>query len=141
MFVTIPNGYVGIIERCAKFNRIAQPGFTMMIPFVEKLAYKIPTTEQNLLVPVMPVILSDNETHRVGFDVHYEITNPQLFAYGTADTKRSMELLLITISRNVFGQCTKAFAESHKESVHAEILSALQDGVNAWGIKIITLAF
>ncbi len=59
-FKVVPQRSVYIIERLGKFNRALEAGFHILIPFIDKVAYKQNLKEQALDVASQICITKDN---------------------------------------------------------------------------------
>lgn len=58
----VPQQEAWIVERMGKFNRILEPGFNMLIPFVDRVKYVQSLKEIAIDVPKQSAITVDNVT-------------------------------------------------------------------------------
>jgi regulator of protease activity HflC (stomatin/prohibitin superfamily) len=57
---TVPQRSAFIVERLGKYNSTLEAGFHILIPFVDRIAYKHTLKEQALDVPSQMCITKDN---------------------------------------------------------------------------------
>ncbi len=74
----------GLIERMGKYQRTADSGLTVIIPFLERII-KVDMREQVVDVPPQGVITKDNVVVEVDAVVYYEITDPVKLTYNIAN--------------------------------------------------------
>ena len=72
-FRVIPQARVGIIQRLGNYNRTAEAGLTVVMPFIDKMLPLIDMREQVVSFPPQPVITSDNVTINVTSVIYYQI--------------------------------------------------------------------
>jgi hypothetical protein len=58
----VPQQTAWIVERMGKFNRILQPGFAILIPFLDRIAYVKSLKEVAIEIPSQSAITADNVT-------------------------------------------------------------------------------
>lgn len=58
----VPQQTAWIVERMGKFNRILQPGFALLIPFIDRIAYVRSLKEAAIEIPSQSAITADNVT-------------------------------------------------------------------------------
>ena len=74
----------GLIERLGKYQRTADSGLSIIIPFMEKLT-KVDMREQVVDVPPQGVITKDNVVVEVDAVVYYEVTDPIKVTYNVTN--------------------------------------------------------
>ena len=47
----VPQGYKWIVQRLGKYNQTLEPGLSLIIPFIDTVAYKITTKDIVLDIP------------------------------------------------------------------------------------------
>lgn len=58
----VPQQTAWIVERMGKFNRILEPGFAILIPFIDRIAYVKSLKETAIEIPSQSAITADNVT-------------------------------------------------------------------------------
>jgi len=93
---------LGLTERFGRYRATLDPGFHMIIPFIDKVQ-KIDMREQVVDVPPQEVITKDNVVVTVDAVVYYQATDPVKLAYNVANFILAATKLAQTNLRNVIG--------------------------------------
>src|SRR3970040_1245302 len=65
----------GLVERFGRYRKTLDPGFHMIVPFIEKIR-RVDMREQVVDVPPQEVITRDNVVVTVDAVVYYQATDP-----------------------------------------------------------------
>ena len=135
-FKVVPQRSVYIIERLGKFNRALEAGFHILIPFIDKVAYKQNLKEQALDVASQICITKDNIAVEVDGVLYLQVIDPQEASYGIDNYKFAVIQISQTTMRSVIGkmELDKTFEE--RETVNATIVEAVDRASGPWGIKV-----
>lgn len=135
-FKVVPQRSVYIIERLGKFNRALEAGFHILIPFVDKVAYKQNLKEQALDVASQICITKDNIAVEVDGVLYLQVIDPQKASYGIDNYRFAVIQISQTTMRSVIGkmELDKTFEE--RETVNATIVEAVDRASGPWGIKV-----
>jgi regulator of protease activity HflC (stomatin/prohibitin superfamily) len=112
----------GVVERLGRYQRTAQSGLTLIVPFLDTLR-KVDMREQVVDVPPQEVITKDNVVVTVDAIVYYEATDPVKLVYNVADFYNAATKLAQTNLRNVVGEM--------------ELDQALTDATDKWGVRVV----
>jgi regulator of protease activity HflC (stomatin/prohibitin superfamily) len=132
----VPLRSVYIIERLGKFNRSLEAGFHILIPFIDKVAYKQNLKEQAIDVASQICITKDNIAVEVDGILYLQVIDPQKASYGIDNYKFAVIQISQTTMRSVIGkmELDKTFEE--RETVNATIVDAVDRASGPWGIKV-----
>lgn len=135
-FKVVPQRSVYIIERLGKFSRSLDAGFHILIPFIDKVAYKQNLKEQALDVASQICITKDNIAVEVDGVLYLQVIDPQKASYGIDNYKFAVIQISQTTMRSVIGkmELDKTFEE--RETVNATIVDAVDRASGPWGIKV-----
>lgn len=135
-FKVVPQRSVYIIERLGKFNRALEAGFHILIPFIDKVAYKQNLKEQAIDVASQICITKDNIAVEVDGILYLQVIDPQKASYGIDNYKFAVIQISQTTMRSVIGkmELDKTFEE--RETVNATIVEAVDRASGPWGIKV-----
>ncbi|MFQ5574880.1 MAG: SPFH domain-containing protein, partial [Terriglobia bacterium] len=125
----------GLIERLGKYQRTADSGLTVIIPFLEKMV-KVDMREQVVDVPPQGVITKDNVVVEVDAVVYYEVTDPTKVAYNVANFYMAATKLAQTNLRNLIGDLALDESLTSREMINTKLRQILDDATNKWGTKV-----
>ena len=126
----------GVIERLGRYQRTAQPGLHLIIPFVD-IMRKVDMREQVVDVQPQEVITKDNVVVTVDAIVYYEATDPVKLTYNVADFYNAATKLAQTNLRNVVGETELDEALTSREMINAKLRSVLDDATDKWGVRVV----
>jgi len=126
----------GVVERLGRYQRIAQPGLTLIIPFLDSIQ-KVDMREQVVDVPPQEVITKDNVVVTVDAIVYFEFTDPVKLVYNVADFYQATTKLAQTNLRNVIGEMELDSALTSREYINTKLREVLDDATNKWGVRVV----
>ncbi|MFH1785969.1 MAG: SPFH domain-containing protein [Candidatus Micrarchaeota archaeon] len=125
-----------LVERFGKFNRLADPGLLVVIPFVENVI-KVPTTEMRVDVDQQTVITKDNLNAVVDAIVYYKIDDINKAVYQIDNYRTAIPSLAQTTLRALMGKMTLTEANENRQRINTEVENQLDKETNQWGVNII----
>ena len=143
----VPQSSVLLIERLGRFNRLAQSGLNIIVPFFEspRAIYwtnvrpgltSIDLREQYIDLPPQPVITRDNVTINVDSVVYWMITDPIKSVYEINDLVGSLVQLTITGMRSVMGEMDLDHTLSNRDQINSKLRLILDEATDKWGVKV-----
>ncbi|MFI5144105.1 MAG: SPFH domain-containing protein [Ignavibacteria bacterium] len=132
----VPQKTVFIIERLGKYKATLDAGFHILIPFLDKVAYKHDMKEMVLEVPPQTCITKDNIAVEVDGILYMQIIDPIKASYGITNYKYASAQLAQTTMRSEIGkiELDKTFEE--REMINTEIVAAVDKASSPWGLKV-----
>ena len=133
----VPQQNSWVIERLGKFHAALLPGLNVVIPFVDRVAYKHMLKEVPLDVPSQICITKDNTQLQVDGILYFQVTDPKLASYGTSDYVLAITQLAQTTLRSAIGkmELDKTFEE--RDHINATVVAALDEAATSWGVKVL----
>ena len=133
----VPQQNSWVIERLGKFHAALLPGLNIVIPFVDRVAYKHMLKEVPLDVPSQICITKDNTQLQVDGILYFQVTDPKLASYGTSDYVLAITQLAQTTLRSAIGkmELDKTFEE--REHINSAVVAALDEAATSWGVKVL----
>lgn len=132
----VPQGEEWIVERLGKFNQILRPGLTIIIPYLDKVAYKVITKDIILDVPEQEVITKDNAVIITNAIAFIKVTDPIKAVYGVVDFAEAIRNLVQTTLRSITGEMELDQALSSREKIKARLKEMIADEAIDWGLTI-----
>ncbi|MGE0801771.1 MAG: SPFH domain-containing protein, partial [Lautropia sp.] len=133
----VPQQHAWVIERLGKYDRTLTPGLNIIVPFIDRVAYKHVLKEFPLDVPSQVCITRDNTQLTVDGVLFFQVTDPMRASYGSSDYMSAITQLAQTTLRSVIGrmELDKTFEE--RDAINASIVSALDEAATNWGVKVL----
>ena len=133
----VPQQNAWVIERLGRFDRNLSPGARLVIPFIERIAYKHSLKEIPLDVPSQICITRDNTQLQVDGVLYFQVTDPMLASYGSSNYILAITQLSQTTLRSVIGkmELDKTFEE--REFINSRIVASLDEAAANWGVKVL----
>ena len=132
----VPQRSVYIVERLGKYNSKLDAGLHLLIPFIDRVAYKHTMKEQAIDVASQTCITQDNISVEVDGVLYLQIMDPQKASYGIDDYRYASIQLAQTTMRSIIGtlELDKTFEE--RETINSKVVDALDKASDPWGIKV-----
>jgi regulator of protease activity HflC (stomatin/prohibitin superfamily) len=125
----------GLIERLGKYQRTADSGLSLIVPFMERMI-KVDMREQVVDVPPQGVITKDNVVVEVDAVVYYEVTDPVKVTYNVASFYMAATKLAQTNLRNLVGDLALDESLTSREIINTKLREILDDATDKWGTKV-----
>ena len=143
----VPQATVLLVERLGKFDKVADRGLNILVPFLDKPRAVFWTNtrpgltlidlrEQYIDLPPQPVITRDNVTIHVDSVVYWQITDPIKAVYEINDLVGSIVQLTITGMRAVIGEMDLDHTLSQRDQINAKLRIILDEATDKWGVKV-----
>ena len=118
----VPEQQTHIVERLGKFARALGPGFHLIIPLVERIAYKQSLKEEAIDVDPQVCITNDNVQVSVDGILYMKVIDPQKASYGIDDYRFATAQLAQTTMRSEMGKIDLDRSFSERESLNNAIV-------------------
>lgn len=133
----VPQQSALIVERLGRFRAVLEPGLNVVLPMIDRVAYKHSLKEIPLDVPSQICITKDNTQLQVDGILYFQVTDPKLASYGTSDYILAITQLAQTTLRSVVGkmELDKTFEE--RDEINHTVVMALDEAAVNWGVKVL----
>jgi regulator of protease activity HflC (stomatin/prohibitin superfamily) len=91
------------VERLGKYHRTLRPGLNIIVPYIDRVAYKILTKDQPIEVDDLEAITKDNAVVVVNAISFIKVSNPQEASYGVQNYVFAIQNLVMTTLRAIIG--------------------------------------
>ena len=132
----VPQKTVFIIERLGKYRATLEAGFHILIPFMDKIAYRHSMKEMVIDVPPQSCITKDNIAVEVDGILYIQIVDPVKASYGVSDYRFATTQLAQTTMRSEIGKIELDRTFEEREKINSEIVSAVDKASLPWGLKV-----
>ena len=114
----VPQQHAWVVERLGKFHAVLGPGLNIVVPFVDRIAYKHVLKEIPLDVPPQVCITRDNTQLQVDGILYFQITDAMRASYGSSNYIAAITQLAQTTLRSVIGKNlrgTRPYQYGHRQ--------------------------
>ena len=133
----VPQQFAYVVERLGRFHAVLEPGLNLIIPFLDRVAYQHSLKEVPLEVPEQVCITKDNTQLAVDGILYYQVTDPRLASYGSANYLAAISQLAQTTLRSVIGKMELDKSFESREDINRHIVAELDEAGRNWGIKVL----
>jgi regulator of protease activity HflC (stomatin/prohibitin superfamily) len=133
----VPQQSAFVVENLGKYSRTLQAGFHILIPFVERIAYRHTLKEQAIDVPEQICITKDNVQVGVDAVLYLQVLNPDRASYGIANYLFAISQLAQTTLRSEIGKLDLDRTFEERAMINANVVSELDKASDAWGVKVL----
>ena len=135
----VNTGYLYVVERFGQFYKVLEPGWHIIIPFVDYVRKKVSTKQQIFDVPPQSVITKDNVKISVDNVIFYKLLNARDAVYNIEDFRSGIVYSSTTNMRNIIGNMTLDEVLSGRDKINQDLLSIIDEVTDAYGIKILSV--
>ena len=132
----VPEQEAYIIEQFGKYQRTLGAGLHLVIPFVQRVAYKQLLKEQ--VIDVAPQICITNDNVQVTVDglLYLKLIDAEKASYGIEDYRYATAQLAKTTMRSEIGKLELDRSFSERDELNDAIVKAVDAASDPWGIKV-----
>ena len=133
----VPQQSAWVVERLGKFHQVLEPGLNIIIPFIDRVAYRHSLKEVPLDVAEQVCITKDNTQLAVDGLIYYQVTDPRLASYGTSDYVTAIVQLAQTTLRSEVGKMELDQSLQSRDVINRSIVAVLDEAGRSWGVKVL----
>jgi len=132
----VPQQNAFVVEKLGKYSRTLQAGFHILVPFMERVAYRHSLKEQALDVAEQVCITRDNVQVGVDAVLYMQVLDPHLASYGITNYGFAISQLAQTTLRSEIGKIELDRTFEARGTINANVVSELDKASAAWGVKV-----
>jgi regulator of protease activity HflC (stomatin/prohibitin superfamily) len=135
--VVVPqqNGYV--VERLGKYSKTLNAGFHILIPFLERIAYKHTLKEQAADIAEQICITKDNVQVGVDGVLYMQVLDPGRASYGIGNYMFAISQLAQTTLRSEIGKIDLDRTFEERSTINQNVVAELDKASDPWGVKVL----
>jgi len=133
----VPQQHAWIVERLGKYHRTLSPGLSVILPFIDRVAYKHLLKEIPMDVPSQVCITKDNTQLTVDGVLYFQVTDPMRASYGSSNFIVAITQLAQTTLRSVIGRLELDRTFEERDFINSSVVSALDEAAMSWGVKVL----
>jgi len=133
----VPQQSAFIVERLGKYSRTLSAGFHILVPFLEKVAYKHTLKEQAIDIDEQICITRDNVQVGVDGVLYLQVLNAERASYGIGDYLFAISQLAQTTLRSEIGKIDLDRTFEERALINSNIVAELDKASDPWGVKVL----
>ena len=133
----VPQRQQFVIERLGKYSRTLDAGFHILIPFLDKVAYRHSLKEVAIDVPSQMCITKDNIAVEIDGILYLQVVDSKAASYGIENYMFASSQLAQTTLRSEIGKIELDRTFEERETINSEVVEAVDKASNPWGVKIL----
>jgi regulator of protease activity HflC (stomatin/prohibitin superfamily) len=135
--IVVPQQSAYIVERLGKYSKTLHAGFHILVPGIERIAYRHSLKEAALDIAEQICITKDNV--QVGIDgvLYLQVLDPARASYGIADYHFAISQLAQTTLRSEIGKIDLDRTFEERATINANVVTELDKASEPWGVKVL----
>ncbi len=135
--VVVPQRSAYVVERLGKYRVTLEAGFHILLPFLDRVAYKRSLKEEPIDIPAQTCITADNVTLEVDGILYLQVIDPKKSAYGIDNFHFAASQLAQTSLRSAIGKISLDNTFEARENLNGQVVMALDEAAENWGVKVL----
>ena len=132
--VVVPQQSAYVIERLGRYNETLEAGLHVLVPFVDRIAYRLSQKEVPYDVDPQVCITRDNSQVQIDGILYYQVTDARLASYGTSNFETAIEQLAKTTLRSEAGKRDLDKLLEVRSTINQSVDAALDEASPRWGV-------
>jgi regulator of protease activity HflC (stomatin/prohibitin superfamily) len=135
--VVVPQQNAYVIERLGKYSKTLNAGFHILIPFLERIAYKHTLKEQAVDIAEQVCITNDNVQVGVDGVLYMQVLDPGRASYGIGNYMFAISQLAQTTLRSEIGKIDLDRTFEERGTINQNVVAELDKASDPWGVKVL----
>ncbi len=133
----VPQQQAYVIENLGKYSRTLRAGFHILVPFIERIAYRHSLKEMAIDIPEQVCITKDNVQVGVDGVLYMQVLDPERASYGIQDYVFAITQLAQTTLRSEIGKIDLDRTFEERAIINGNVVREVDLASDAWGVKIL----
>jgi regulator of protease activity HflC (stomatin/prohibitin superfamily) len=135
--IVVPQQSAFVVERLGKYSSTLHAGFHILVPFIERIAYKHSLKETALDIAEQVCITKDNV--QVGIDgvLYLQVLDAGRASYGISDYHFAIAQLAQTTLRSEIGKIDLDRTFEERATINHNVVDELDKATEPWGVKVL----
>lgn len=135
--IVVPQQSAYVVEYLGKYRKTIQAGFHILVPFVEKVAYKHSLKEIATDIPEQICITRDNVQVGVDGILYLKVLDAQRASYGITNYVFAIVQLAQTTLRSEIGKIDLDRTFEERAAINQSVVQELDKATEPWGVKVL----
>ncbi len=133
----VPQQSAYVVETLGRYNRTLQAGFHILIPFVDRIAYRHSLKEDAVDIPEQICITRDNVQVGVDGVLYLQVLDARNASYGITNYRFAIAQLAQTTLRSEIGKIELDRTFEERSRINTNVVSELDKASEPWGVKVL----
>ncbi len=135
--VVVPQQSAFVIENLGRYSRTIQAGFHILVPFIERIAYKHNLKEEAMDIPEQICITRDNVQVGVDGVLYLQVLEASKASYGITNYRFAIIQLAQTTLRSEIGKIELDRTFEERQTINQNVVAELDKASAPWGVKVL----
>jgi len=133
----VPQQSAYVVENLGRYSRTLQAGFHILIPFVERIAYRHNLKEEAVDITEQVCITKDNVQVGVDGVLYMQILDASKASYGITNHRFAISQLAQTTLRSEIGKIDLDKTFEERMNINLQVVQELDKASEPWGVKVL----
>lgn len=125
----------GVVFRLGRLKPVKGPGFTLIIPIIDKLV-RVSLRTVTIEVPSQDIVTKDNVSLQVSAVVYFNVVDPALSITKIEDYQYATSQISQTTLRSVLGQSHLDEILAKRDELNTTLQHIIDEQTEPWGVKV-----
>jgi len=135
--IVVPQQSAYVVEYLGKFRKTIKAGFHILVPFVERVAYKHNLKERAVDIQEQICITRDNVQVGVDGVLYLKVLDAERASYGIGDYIFAIGQLAQTTLRSEIGKIDLDRTFEERGTINTSVVMELDKASDPWGVKVL----
>ena len=133
----VPQQQVFVVERLGRYHDSLKAGFHLLVPFMDRIAYRHSLKERAIDVPQQVCITRDNVQISVDGVLYIQVVDGRRASYGIGDYTFAIAQLAQTTLRSEIGKIDLDRTFEERSTINRCVVEAVDRASDPWGVKVL----
>ena len=133
----VPQQNAYVVERLGRFHKTLDPGFHILLPFLDVIRYRHGLKETAVDIPEQICITRDNVQVGVDGVLYLKVMDPKRASYGVGNYMFAISQLAQTTLRSEIGKIDLDRTFEERTSINVQVVDEVDKASDPWGIKVL----
>ena len=135
--VVVPQQSAYVVETLGRYNRTIQAGFHILVPFIDRVAYKHNLKEEAMDIPEQVCITRDNVQVGVDGVLYMQVLDASKASYGITNYRFAIIQLAQTTLRSEIGKIELDRTFEERTNINYAVVTEIDKATEPWGVKVL----